>query len=246
VTDRYGRVQRRGITAGPPGQQRDGRRRVWIDERRAAVVADYDAGAATYDQDPYPNDVQQEWVRRLLATCPPGGTVLDAPCGTGRYFPLVADSGHRVVGIDQSAGMLEQARARGIAIELQQVGLQELAFVARFDAVMTIDALENVAPEDWPLVLANLHRAMRPRSHLYLTVEEQDQEDLEAAYAKLVISGLPAVPGEVVEGDVAGYHFYPHRKQVLAWLDSENLELIDEHYKKEDGWGYRHFLLRSH
>jgi hypothetical protein len=49
-----------------------------------------------------------------------------------------------------------------------------------------------------------------------------------------------------VEGDVAGYHYYPQREQVLAWLDSGNLELIDEHYKKEDGWGYRHFLLRSH
>lgn len=221
-------------------------RRAWIDERRAAVITDYDAEAATYDQDPYPNEVQQEWVRRLLATCPPGGTVLDAPCGTGRYFPLVADSGRRVVGIDQSAGMLEQARARGIAIELEQVGLQELAFIARFDAVMTIDAMENVAPEDWPLVLANLHRAMRASGHLYLTVEEQDQEHVEAAYAELVARGLPAVAGEVVEGDVAGYHYYPQREQVLAWLDSENLELIDEHYKKEDGWGYRHFLLRSH
>ena len=134
-------------------------RQAWIDERRAAVMADYDAEAATYDQNPYPNEVQQAWVRRLLATCPPGGTVLDAPCGTGRYFPLVAESGRRVVGIDQSAGMLDQARARGIAIELQHVGLQELAFVARFDAVMTIDAMENVAPEHWPLVLANLHRA---------------------------------------------------------------------------------------
>ena len=221
-------------------------RRAWIDERRAAVITDYDAEAATYDQDPYPNEVQQEWVRRLLATCPPGGTVLDAPCGTGRYFPLVADSGRRVVGIDQSAGMLEQARARGIAIELEQVGLQELAIIARFDAVMTIDAMENVAPEDWPLVLANLHRAMRASGHLYLTVEEQDQEHVEAAYAELVARGLPAVAGEVVEGDVAGYHYYPQREQVLAWLDSENLELIDEHYKKEDGWGYRHFLLRSH
>jgi ubiquinone/menaquinone biosynthesis C-methylase UbiE len=235
------------VFAEPAGGAEGGAmdRRAWIDERRAAVIADYDSAAATYDRNLYPNEVQKLWVRRLLATCPPNGTVLDAPCGTGRYFPLVADRGHRVVGIDQSAGMLEQARARGIAIELEHVGLQELAFIGRFDAVMTIDALENVAPEDWPLVLANLHRAMRTHGHLYLTVEEQDQNEIEAAYAKLVASDIPAVPGEVVEGDVAGYHYYPDRGQVLAWLDSENLELIDEHYKQEDGWGYRHFLLRS-
>jgi len=75
-------------------------RRAWIDERRAAVVADYDAGAEGYDADPYPNDIQQQWVRKLLATCPVDGVVLDAPCGTGRYFPIVAESGGRVVGID--------------------------------------------------------------------------------------------------------------------------------------------------
>ena len=67
-------------------------RRAWIDERRAAVQADYDAGAATYDENPYPAAVQEEWIRRLLATCPEGGIVLGAPCGTGRYFSVVVDA----------------------------------------------------------------------------------------------------------------------------------------------------------
>jgi hypothetical protein len=49
--------------------------------------------------------------------------------------------------------------------------------------------MENVPPEQWPLVLANLHRAVRPGGVMYLTV-------------------------------------------------------IDEGLKWEDGWGYRHFLLR--
>ena len=209
------------------------------------MVSDYDAGAAKYDGDPYPNETQREWVERLLATCPAGGTVLDAPCGTGQYFSMVADAGLHVVGIDQSAGMLEQARNRGIAIELEHVGLQELAYVGKFDAVMTVDAMENVAPEDWPLVLANLHRAVRPGGHLYMTVEEQDEMDVDAAYAALAATGAPAVRGEVVEGDVAGYHFYPGRERVIGWIAAEGLDVVDEGFKQEDGWGYRHFLLRS-
>ena len=220
-------------------------RQEWIDARRAAVVADYDAGAANYDADPYPNETQQEWVERLLATCPAGGTVLDAPCGTGQYFSMVADSGLHVVGIDQSAGMLEQARDRGIAITLEHVGLQELAFVEKFDAVMTVDAMENVAPEDWPRVLTNLHRAVRPGGHLYMTVEEENEADVDAAYAALCAAGAPAVHGEVVEGDVAGYHYYPGRERVLGWIAAEGLDIVDEGFKQEDGWGYRHFLLRS-
>ncbi len=92
-----------------------------------SVVAAYDAEAATYDRHPYPNRPQQAWVKRLLTLCPDHGIVLDAPCGTGRYFPLVAAAGHRVVGIDQSANMLAEAQRRGIAIDLQHVGLQELS-----------------------------------------------------------------------------------------------------------------------
>jgi ubiquinone/menaquinone biosynthesis C-methylase UbiE len=217
----------------------------WIGERRAAVVADYDAEAATYDQFPYPNEVQRQWVRRLLRTCPAGGLVLDAACGTGQYFSLVAEAGLRVVGADQSAGMLDQARARGIALETLHVGLQELDFSGRFDAAMTIDAMENVAPEDWPVVLANLHRAVRPGGHIYLTVEEQDQADIEAAFAELVRRGAPAVRGEVVDGDVAGYHYYPDREQVLRWTAAERLHIVDETFDQQEGWGYRHLLLRT-
>ena len=219
-------------------------RRAWLDERRASVVAAYDEEAATYDRHPYPNKPQQAWVRRLLAQCPDHATVLDAPCGTGRYFPLVAAAGHRVVGIDQSANMLAEAQRRGIAIDLQHVGLQELSFVDRFDAVMTIDAMENIAPEDWPVVLANLHRALRSGGHLYLTVEEHDDADIAATHEALVARDLPAVPGEVIDGDVAGYHYLPGRDQVIAWITATGFAVVDEACHAEDGWAYRHFLLR--
>ena len=168
-------------------------RREWLAGRRAAVIAAYDAEAPAYDEHEYPSDVQREWVARVLRLIPPGGTVLDAPCGTGKYFPLVAAAGHRVAGVDQSAGMLAQARARGIAVALEQKALQDLSYDRDFDAVITVDAMENVPPEDWPLVLANLHRAVRPDGVMYLTVEEVDQSRIDQAFASLSARGLPAV-----------------------------------------------------
>jgi SAM-dependent methyltransferase len=220
-------------------------RQAWLAERRAAVTAEYDAEASEYDAHEYPHDAQDRYVARVLETCPPGGVVLDIPCGTGRYFPLVAAAGRRVVGMDQSAGMLEVARAKGIAERLEQVGLQELAVEAAFDAVLTIDAMENVPPEDWPLVLANLQRAARPDGCLYLTVEEGHPRAVEAAYASLVEQGLPAVPGEVITEGSAGYHYYPGRERALAWVADAGLELLDESYEHVEGdWGYRHLLLR--
>jgi SAM-dependent methyltransferase len=221
-------------------------RRAWLDERRAVTRAVYDGEAAGYDADDYPHDDQVGFVARVLERCPPGGLVLDAPCGTGRYFDQVRAAGCRVVGIDQSAGMLAEARARGLAERLDQVGLQELAFERAFDAVLTIDAMENVPPEDWPTVLANLQRAAKPGAVLYLTVEEPtDPGVVDAAFEDLWALGLPAVRGEVVEGDVAGYHFYPDRERILAWLAAAGLEILDEtSLVVSDGWGYRHFLLR--
>jgi SAM-dependent methyltransferase len=220
-------------------------RQAWLAERRAAVVSAYDAAADTYNDHEYPSDMQQEWVARVLRLIPPGGIVLDAPCGTGKYFPLVAVAGHRVSGVDQSAGMLAQARARGIAFSLEQVALQDMSYEHEFDAVITVDAMENIPPEDWPLVLANLHRAVRPGGLMYLTVEEVGQSYVDRAFESLRARGLPAVRGELVEGDVAGYHYYPGRKQAVAWITHEGLTIVDEGFRRENGWGYRHFLLRT-
>ena len=221
-------------------------RQAWLAERRAAVVSAYDAEAPAYDEHEYPSDLQREWVGRALGLIRPGGIVLDAPCGTGKYFPLVAAAGHQVVGADQSAGMLVQARARGIASRLEHVALQDLAYVADFNAVLTVDAMENIPPEDWPLVLANLHRAVRSGGVMYLTVEEVEQPKIDQAFQSLSAQGLPAVRGEIAQGgDVAGYHYYPGREQAVQWFGREGLAILDEGFRREDGWGYRHFLLRA-
>jgi ubiquinone/menaquinone biosynthesis C-methylase UbiE len=233
-----------GAESTPAGGGSDDRR-AWLLERRAAVTATYDAEAATYDDEPYPATSHATFVERLLERCPPGGTILDAPCGTGRYFELVRASGRRVVGVDQSAGMLAEAAAKGIAARLEQLGLQELAFDREFDGVMTIDAMENIPPEDWPTVLANLHRAVRPGGVLYLTVEEVDEAEIDGAFDAARARGLPAVRGEIVEGDVAGYHYYAGREQVMAWLGAEGLTVVAEAFDQEDDWGYRHLLLQD-
>src|SRR6267143_1281795 len=128
---------------------------------------------------------------------------------------------------------------------LKHLSLQDLSYVHQFDAVLTIDAMENVSPEDWPAVLANLHRALRPGGLLYMTVEELTEAEIEHAFAVLSEQGAPAVRGEVIEGDVAGYHFYPGRQRVLDWFVAQGLEVLQETFKQENGWGYRHFLLRD-
>jgi SAM-dependent methyltransferase len=215
-------------------------RDAWIRQVRREAARRFDTlHAPTYDRDW--GDLGRThlaFVERLVGGCPPAGRVLDAACGTGKYFPTILRAGRRVIGTDQSAGMLEVARAKHPGVPTWRVGLQELAFDGEFGAVMCVDAMENVFPEDWPLVLGNLRRAMRPHAGLYLTVELPDEDALREAATRAAERGLPVVAGEQV-GEGGGYHFYPSRERVAGWLDGARLAVVEE----ADADDYRHLLL---
>lgn len=204
-------------------------RRAWLDERRRVARERYDTlHAAGYDQQEWGaiSPTHRRFVDQLVQRCPPGGRILDAACGTGKYFGMVLDAGRQVVGTDQSAGMLAQAHAKHPEVPTENVGLQELAFDAEFDAAMCVDAMEHVFPEDWPLVLDNLRRALRPGGHLYLTVELIDEQELERGFAEATASGLPVVRGEHTSRG-GGYHYYPSLDQVAAWVRDAGLVAMD-------------------
>lgn len=223
-------------------------RQTWLAERRAAVELDYTHDAPDYETGNYPiSATHREFVDRVVEACPPGGVVLDVPCGTGRYFELVVGRGRRVVGADQSAGMVAQARARGLAESVELLGLQELAYSDAFDGVLCVDAMEHVPPEDWPVVVRNLGRALRTRGFLYMSLEVLADQDahVNQALADALAQGLPALRGEDVGEDTGGYHFYPSNEQVTRWLAAAGLGIADDVTDLSYGeWGYRHVLVR--
>jgi 2-polyprenyl-3-methyl-5-hydroxy-6-metoxy-1,4-benzoquinol methylase len=216
----------------------------WLAARRRAVEQDYTRDAPTYDEGYDPRTpTHRRFVATLIEACPEGGTILDAACGTGPYMDMVLQAGCRVIGIDQSVGMLERARVKHPDARLERIGLQELAMEAECDAAMCVDAMEHVPPEEWPQVLANLRRAVRPGSHLYLTVEQVESAELDRATT--TAHDAPMVHGEDVGGDTGGYHFYPSREQVAGWLEDAGFAIVDEADEWLDGYGYHHLLLRS-
>jgi cyclopropane fatty-acyl-phospholipid synthase-like methyltransferase len=78
--------------------------------------------------------------------------------------------------------MLARAHEKFPHVLAEKVGLQEMDYREAFDGALCIDALEMVAPEDWPLVLSNLNRALKPGGHLYFTVELAAAQDIEKAF----------------------------------------------------------------
>lgn len=106
----------------------------------------WDAG--TYDRTSHP---QQEWAVGVLGRIghrlPPGATVLDVGCGTGRVTESVLDlvPEGRVLAIDASAEMVEVARARlGQRARVWREDVLELALDEPVDAVVSTATLHWV------------------------------------------------------------------------------------------------------
>ena len=141
--------------------------------------------------------------------------------------------------------MLEQARAKGLADRLENIGLQELSFEDEFDGSMTIDAMENVSPEDWPPSSPTSIARSKPGGHIYLTVEEVPDADIDAGFADgqskgcrwCVARSSKATPPAITTTRVA-----PASPTGYA---AEGLEIVEEASDWEDGWGYWHLLLHA-
>lgn len=225
-------------------------RSAWLKDRRRQAEEQETLLASSYDENwgaIAPS--HRRFFNRFLDLCPPGGRILDAACGTGKYWPLILESGRTVLGIDQSQGMLARARDKFPEVPSEKLGLQEMNFDEAFEGASCMDALEGVPPEDWPLILGNLCRAIISKGHLYFTVEITGEPEIERAFAEGRRLGLPVVYGEAewaLDGGYrwtgeGAYHYYPRIEQVKEWIGQVGVELIDNLAGDE----YHHFIVRK-
>jgi trans-aconitate methyltransferase len=114
------------------------------------------------------------WFLRALPVRPTD-RVLDLGCGAGDFTRTLADrvpAGH-VVGVDAQPSMIAEARGRAAAHQsfvvapVQALGrVLGAAHDATFDAVVSRAALHWVPAPDWPGVVAEAHRLLRPGGFL--------------------------------------------------------------------------------
>jgi 2-polyprenyl-3-methyl-5-hydroxy-6-metoxy-1,4-benzoquinol methylase len=211
------------------------------EQQEDALAGDFDAQWGEIEP------THQAFVERYLSRLPPAGRVLDAACGTGKYFPMVLASGRGLLGVDHAGAYLAVAATKFPQIPTEQHDLQELSYQGEFDGVLCMDAMEFVPPEDWPPVLERFRRALRPGGWLYLTIELAPADRVRAANQAARRSGLPVVDGELIwEGPDGYYHHYPSMGQVRVWLASAGFTLDEEAEAPwhEEGYAYHHVLAR--
>lgn len=179
--------------------------------------------------------------------------VLDLGCGTGGHAIPLARRGYNVVGVDRSASMLAEARAKAADVEplpsFVEADIRDLALEAGFDAALMLFAvlsyqLEN---EDVISALSSARRHLAPGALLVFdvwfgpAVLTQRPSRREVSVGELVRTSwgeldalrdrcsvsieLATQRGEVVarEEHVVRY-FFPHELELL--LDLTGFELL--------------------
>jgi len=217
-------------------------RSVWLKEKRRLAEERMDTlFSPIYDENwgATIEPTHERFFTRFIEVCPPQALILDAACGTGKYWPMILATGRRIFGIDQSQGVLNKAHAKFPDVPIEKIGMQEMGYQETFEGAVCMDAMEMIFPEDWLLVLNNLYRAIKPNAFLYFTVEIADEKEIEDAYKAAQELGLPVVYGEWAhEG---GYHYYPKIEQVKKWMVQAGFHLVEEVF----GDLYQHFLVQK-
>jgi len=113
-------------------------------------------------------------------------TILDMPCGIGRHAVELARRGHRVTGVDRTAGYLDDAARRaadgGLEVEWVCNDMRAFRRDGVFDVALNMyTSLGYFADlDDDRRVLENVHASLRPGGRL--VVETNSKEVLAAGF----------------------------------------------------------------
>ncbi len=148
----------------------------------------------------------------------PGERILDVGCGTGQLTAEIAGSGALVLGIDNAASMVQQARRNFPELHFEQADVTALPFHAEFDAVFSNAALHWVRDAD--AAAAAISRALKAGGRF---VAEFGGRGNAGTLVQAVYEGLESLG--VHDPERLSPWYYPSIGEYAALLERHGLEV---------------------
>jgi SAM-dependent methyltransferase len=182
------------------------------DEATRHNQAAYDRIAAGYARRQAGRDESfADLMDALTARLPARALVADLGCGPGHDGPRLVRAGHRVVGIDRSAGMAAIA-VQPLDGRVARGDLRFLPLAAGcLDGIWCCASLLHVPHDQTPAVLAEMRRVLRPGGHLALITALGDGTRLEP---------VPYAP------DLGRWYFYRRADELAGQLEAAGLAVL--------------------
>jgi len=108
-----------------------------------------------------------------LLWLPPGATVVDVGCGTGRAVAELAQQGARAIGLDLDPDMLAAARSRFPGIDVRAADAADLPLGDGQAHGYRADKVYHILPEP-PAALAEARRVLAPGGRIVLLGQDWD------------------------------------------------------------------------
>jgi trans-aconitate methyltransferase len=172
-----------------------------------------------------------EGVLELLGA-KPGERILDLGCGTGSLTAEISAKGAEVLGVDQSAEMIAEARKKFLELRFEVCDARSLPFSREFDAVFSNAALHWIPEAE--RVVQGIARALRPNGRFVAEFGGRGNVNhvvtaLETALTQFAISPAGANPW-----------FFPSVEEYTSLLEKHGIKvrqavLFDRPTRLEDG-----------
>lgn len=160
--------------------------------------------------------VERRWIETHLT----GGLILDAGAGTGRFAAALGDAGRRMVAVDSSAPMLACLREKTPGLPLIRSDIYSIPVADNtFDAAICMHVLFHLP--DWPEVLKELARVVRPGGSVIFEMRSGDH----VALAGKVLKLLRVDPAGLKSTDLSQRTVYARHAEVVRVMEGCGLQL---------------------